>query len=198
MTYIKDKNNNLHEYLVKVDCFKQGDELQTRGIIIGDIPTDTSLKLSYEELSSEANSIFNLSPFGMMLLDTDLVIKRINQKFTEILGITSSSQLLDNYLSNYLDEDSIGKIKKQLATFLSEADKLQPAYFDLNLKGKNKNKILRLYICPLFASPLQTKENIKGIVLFCIDTTEQKNLETQFAQAQKMQAMGIYYYKNIK
>lgn len=190
MTYIKDKNNNLHEYLVKVDCFKQGDELQTRGIIIGDIPTDTSLKLSYEELSSEANSIFNLSPFGMMLLDTDLVIKRINQKFTEILGITSSSQLLDNYLSNYLDEDSIGKIKKQLATFLSEADKLQPAYFDLNLKGKNKNKILRLYICPLFASPLQTKENIKGIVLFCIDTTEQKNLETQFAQAQKMQAMG--------
>ncbi len=189
-TYIKDANNVTHEYLVKVDRFKQGDEQQTRGTVIGNIPTDTSLKLSYEEITSEANSVFNFSPFGMMLLDTDLVIKRINQKFTEILGVSSSSQLLDNYLSNYLDDESINKIKKQLATFLSETEKLQPAYFDLNLKGKNKNKILRIYICPLFSSPIQTKENIKGIVLFCIDATEQKNLETQFAQAQKMQAMG--------
>ena len=58
------------------------------------------------------------------------------------------------------------------------------------LKEKGKTKILRLYICPLFSSTLQTRENIKGIVLFCIDTTEQKNLETQFVQAQKMQGMG--------
>lgn len=77
-----------------------------------------------------------------------------------------------------------------MAAFVSETDKLQPAYFDLNLKEKNKNRILRLYICPLFSSPVQIRENIRGIILFCLDTTEQKNLETQFAQAQKMQAMG--------
>ena len=49
---------------------------------------------------------------------------------------------------------------------------------------------MRLYISPLFSSTLQIRENIKGAILFCLDTTEQKNLETQFAQAQKMQAMG--------
>ncbi len=190
ITYIKNANKAPQEYLVKVDQFKQGNEVQTRGAIIGNIPTDSKLKIAYDEAISEANSIFNLSPFGMLLLDTELVIKRVNQKFTEILGIPSSSQLLDNYLANYLDEDSIGKIRKQLNVFTSETDKLQPAYFDLNLRDRKKNKILRIYICPLFNSPLQTKENIKGIVLFCLDTTEQKNLETQFAQAQKMQAMG--------
>ena len=188
--YVRSTDGGISEYLVKVDRFKQGSEVQTRGAVIGGIPTDASLKQAYEEAVSETNSIFNLSPFGMMLLDTELVIKRINQRFMDILGIPSSSQPLDNYLSNYLDEDSIGKIKKQLAAFVSETDKLQPAYFDLNLKEKNKNRILRLYICPLFSSPVQIRENIRGIILFCLDTTEQKNLETQFAQAQKMQAMG--------
>lgn len=109
--YVRSTDGGISEYLVKVDRFKQGSEVQTRGAVIGSIPTDASLKQAYEEAVSETNSIFNLSPFGMMLLDTELVIKRINQRFMDILGIPSSSQPLDNYLSNYLDEDSIGKIK---------------------------------------------------------------------------------------
>lgn len=189
-TYVKNAAKEIAEYLVKVDCFKEGNEVQTRGAVIGNIPTNAGLKQAYEQAVSEVNTIFNLSPFGMMMLDLDLVIKRTNQRFLDILGVPSTSQLLNNYLTNYLDEESIAKIKKQLASFKAENTKLQPAYFDLNLKEKNKTKILRLYICPLFSSTIQIKENIKGIVLFCLDTTEQKNLETQFAQAQKMQAMG--------
>ena len=189
-SYIKGSNNKTQEYLVKIDQFKEGAEVQTRGAVIGDIPTDSSLKIAYEQIISEATSIFNLSPFGMMILDLDLIIKRTNQHFMDILGIPSASQLLNNYLTNYLDEESIAKIKKQISTFTSETGSFQPAYFDLNIKDKNRTKILRLYICPLFSSQIQTTENIKGIVLFCLDTTEQKNLETQFAQAQKMQAMG--------
>lgn len=190
ITQIKNTNNETDEFLVKIDQFKEGSEVQTRGAVIGDIPTNTNIKHAYEEAVSETNSIFNLSPFGIMLLDLDLIIKRTNQRFMDILGVPSASQLLDNYLSNYLDEESIAKIRKQMQSFVSESGKLQPAYFDLNLKDKNKNKILRLYICPLFSSTMQTRDNIKGIILFCLDTTEQKNLEIQFAQAQKMQAMG--------
>jgi len=189
-TYVKTPNGEFKEYLVKVDTFKEGSEIQTRGAVIGHIPTNQTLKQNYETAISEINSVFDLSPFGMMLLDLDLTIKRTNQRFMDILGVPSASQLLNNYLTNYLDEDSIIKIKKQLQTFTAENEPLQPAYFDLNLKKKNKNKILRLYICPLFSSTIPLKENINGIVLFCLDTTEQKNLETQFAQAQKMQAMG--------
>jgi len=185
-----NNNNNILECLVKTDTFKEGDELQTRGIVISNIPTDNLLKQTYEETISESNSIFNLSPFGMMLLDKDLTIKNINQRFMDILNIPSKSQLLNNYLANFLDEESINKIKKQLDIYTSSKEKLQTAYFDINLKKRNLHKILRLYICPLFSSTIQTKENIKGIILFSLDTTEQKNLETQFAQAQKMQAMG--------
>lgn len=190
MTYIQGKDEQIREYLVKIDQFKEGTETQTRGAVIGDIPTDTTLKLAYEEAVSEVTSIFNLSPFGMMILDLDLIIKRTNQRFIDILGVPSTSQLLDNYIENYLDSDSVSKIKKQLETFTAETGKLQPAYFDSEIKTKNRTKMLRIYICPLFSSSIQIKENIRGIVLFCLDTTEQKNLETQFAQAQKMQAMG--------
>ncbi|MBQ8750708.1 MAG: response regulator [Alphaproteobacteria bacterium] len=187
--YIKN-GKKIQEYLVKVDQFKEGQVSQTRGIVIGEIPTDNTLQQTYKEIVSESNSIFNLSPFGMMLLDKDLTIKRVNQQFTDILGVPSPSQLQNNYLTNYLDEESISKIKKQINYFTTQDNKLQIAYFDLTIKKKNHSKILRLYICPLFSSTLQIKENIKGIILFCLDTTEQKNLETQFAQAQKMQAMG--------
>ena len=187
--YIK-VSNKISEYLVKTDTFKEGQDTQTRGIVIGEIPTNNTLQSTYKEIVSEANSIFNLSPFGIMLLDKDLTIKRVNQQFTDILNVPSPSQLQNNYLTNYIDEESIQKIKKQITSFEDENNKLQVAYFDLNLKRKNHNKILRLYICPLFSSSLQIKENIKGVILFCLDTTEQKNLETQFAQAQKMQAMG--------
>ncbi len=187
--YIKN-GKKIQEYLVKIDQFKEGQVSQTRGIVIGEIPTDNTLQQTYKEILSETSSIFNLSPFGMMLLDKDLTIKRVNQQFTDILGVPSPSQLQNNYLTNYLDDESISKIKKQINYFTTEDSKLQIAYFDLTIKKKNQSKILRLYICPLFSSTLQIKENIKGIVLFCLDTTEQKNLETQFAQAQKMQAMG--------
>lgn len=178
------------EYLVKMDCFKDGADMRSRGTVIGSIPTDASLKQAYTDTTAEANSIFNFSPFGIMLLDLDLVIKRVNQHFIDILGVPSASQLLNNYLMNYLDEDSVLKVKRQVKTFVTEESNLTPAYFDLNIKDKNRVKMLRLYICPLFSSLVQSKENLKGIVLFCLDTTEQKNLETQFAQAQKMQAMG--------
>ena len=189
-TYIKTSTGDLKEYLVKIDKYKEGNGFQTRGAVIGQIPTNTTLKHEYEKAASEVNSIFDLSPFGMMLLDSDLVIKRTNQRFMDILGIPSASQLLNNYLTNYLDEESISKIKNQLQIFKDENEKLQPVYFDLNIKNRKKSKILRLYICPLFSSTIPLKENITGIVLFCLDTTEQKNLETQFAQAQKMQALG--------
>ena len=188
--YVKTPSGEIKEYLVKVDTYKEGQNIQTRGAVIGNIPTNISLKTDYEKAVSEMNSIFDLSPFGMMILDLELIIKRTNQRFIDILGIPSSSQLLNNYLENYLDDESISKIKKQLNIFTAKDGNLQPAYFDLTIKKKNKQKILRLYICPLFLSTVETKENIKGIVLFCLDTTEQKNLETQFAQAQKMQAMG--------
>ena len=187
--YMKN-NNNISECLIKTDTFKEGEELQTRGIVISHIPTDNLLKQTYEETMSEINSIFNLSPFGMMLLDKDLTIKNINQRFMDTLNIPSKSQLLNNYLSNFLDDESISKIKKQLEQYTSDTSTLSSAYFDINIKKRNLHKILRLYVCPLFSSTIQTKENIKGIILFSLDTTEQKNLETQFAQAQKMQAMG--------
>jgi two-component system cell cycle sensor histidine kinase/response regulator CckA len=45
-------------------------------------------------------------------------------------------------------------------------------------------------VCTLFATALDESEGRGGRVVHLIDTTEQKNLEEQFAQSQKMQAVG--------
>ncbi|MBO5441582.1 MAG: PAS domain-containing protein, partial [Alphaproteobacteria bacterium] len=63
-TYVKNAAKEIAEYLVKVDCFKEGNEVQTRGTVIGNIPTNAGLKQAYEQAVSEVNTIFNLSPFG--------------------------------------------------------------------------------------------------------------------------------------
>ena len=110
ISYIKTSGKT-KEYLVRIDTFKEGEDIQTRGAVIGDIPTNDTLKQNYERAVSEVNSIFNLSPFGMMILDLDLIIKRANLRFMDILNISSASQLQDNYLTNYFDEESIAKIQ---------------------------------------------------------------------------------------
>src|SRR6185295_13755015 len=55
----------------------------------------------------------------------------------------------------------------------------------VRLKGKRQASVI------VYASRREDKGQTVGFILHLIDTTEQKRLEAQFAQSQKMQAVGL-------
>lgn len=61
---------------------------------------------------------------------------------------------------------------------------------DVHLNLEKEEKIIHLYISPMRKFYSFDISETDGAVVYMIDATKQKNLEIQFAQAQKMQAMG--------
>lgn len=70
------------------------------------------------------------------------------------------------------------------------ADTAQSEHLDIHLNSARKEAIAAVYISAMQKLYTAAKPAAEGFVVYMIDATKQKNLELQFAQAQKMQAVG--------
>lgn len=61
---------------------------------------------------------------------------------------------------------------------------------EIHLTTHAKEAVVSLYISAMQRFHAAGAASAEGFVLYLIDATKQKNLELQFAQAQKMQAVG--------
>ncbi|TAN59544.1 MAG: response regulator, partial [Magnetospirillum sp.] len=84
--------------------------------------------------------------------------------------------------ADIIADESRSQASEQLGKVIAGS---QPGtHLEVRLKGR------RDLIAQLFVSPSHEDGDISGLVIHFIDATEQRNLEIQFAQSQKMQAMG--------
>jgi two-component system cell cycle sensor histidine kinase/response regulator CckA len=133
-----------------------------------------------------AGYLFEQSPVGMALIDLDGRIIQANQALASMMGL-EPSQIVGQALSERLAPEDRMDVAAQLSKLVMGA--ARGAQIDLRLTGA------RQAAATMFASPLVSvgegeSDGPSGLLLHFIDTTEQKNLEVQFAQAQKMHAMG--------
>jgi two-component system, cell cycle sensor histidine kinase and response regulator CckA len=156
-----------------------GDDLRTRSVVRDLTPErewEEALRLSRQRFQR----FFANAPVGIALLDREGRLDEANRALGELLD-SSPQELIGEKLIDYLHEDDRGAITAKLAE--AAAGKMLIAAVEVRLK--------RARTAALFVSRLDAGDaGAGGLILHFIDTTEQKNLEIQFAQSQKMQAIG--------
>jgi two-component system cell cycle sensor histidine kinase/response regulator CckA len=159
----------------------EGDELRTRSVVRDLTPErewETALRLSRERFQR----FFANAPVGIALIDRFGRLEEANRALGELFGATPQDLIGEPLIGFVIEED-----RREIAVKLAAAaDGLgYPASAEVRLKGPRDRR------CVVFLSRLDGAEGGDGgLMLHFIDVTEQKNLEVQFAQSQKMQAVG--------
>ncbi len=120
-----------------------------------------------------AGALFQDAPIGAAFIDGQGVIREANDAFARFFGLSGS--LAGREVTQMAEADD----RAQLRDLITRS-----------AKGENVGRPVELRqgesrMAELFASPV-----LDGALLYLMDVSEQKKLETQFAQSQKMQAVG--------
>jgi len=115
--------------------------------------------------------LFRDAPMGVALADATGILTEANAAFAQFFGITES--LTDRDCADLVDASDRAAVRSLIA---------QAAQ---GTAGKQAIERGAERTAELFASPQSG-----GAVLYLLDVSEQKALETKFAQSQKMQAVG--------
>ena len=138
-------------------------------------------RIAYERF----RALFDAAPVAMAIVDPDGIIVDCNRAYEKLANTTRAAVIGSALAERVVDEDR--------RTFADELDKVlsgagDGTHFEVRLNGATVSQT-SVFVGPLSSQSGDLKE-IEGAVAHFIDVTEQKNLEVQFAQAQKMQAMG--------
>ena len=122
---------------------------------------------------------FDEAPIAIVELDRGGRLRECNPAFEALLGL-EGRKVVGEPLGRWVVEDDRSLLRETLVA--SAKGPGQSA--DLRLQGT------RELLCTLSVSVIEGAGKPAGFVCHLLDTTEQKALEVQFAQSQKMQAVG--------
>jgi len=123
--------------------------------------------------------LFDIAPVGIAIVDPQARIVETNAAFQRNYGGPSARG--DSFLE-LVAPDYRGDVTRHIAGILQHD--AQPGHIDIQLGGGDSARAVQL-----FATHMH-EHGAASSVLYLVDVTEQRNLELQFAQSQKMQAVG--------
>jgi two-component system cell cycle sensor histidine kinase/response regulator CckA len=129
---------------------------------------------------------FNSAPLAIATLDPKGHILRSNASFLRLFGSRPGSSETGRGASllDFVAPGDKGRLESSVGSVL--AGRISPNALDVALADNGRSA--RLWLSPV--SDTDTSGDGECAVLYALDTTEQRLLEQQFAQAQKMQAIG--------
>jgi two-component system cell cycle sensor histidine kinase/response regulator CckA len=155
-------------------------EGQRRAIAI-DLGADLALRSALVEAETRFRRFFNDAPVGIAVIDQGGVVVEANAAFA---GLAIGEREPQSVIGRVFAELVHGDDRLDVAASLkASADSAFGAPVEIRFKGA-KERVAQLY------ASRQGGERTDMGLLFLLDTTEQKTLELQFAQSQKMQAVG--------
>jgi two-component system, cell cycle sensor histidine kinase and response regulator CckA len=158
-----------------------GDSLRTRSVV-RDLTPEREWEEALRASRLRFQRFFANAPVGIALLDHDGKLVEANKALGELFG-TPPRELHGKELVRFLSPESQGEVAIKIGAAANGQVIARPV--EVRLAGP-RDKSASLFVSRLDAA----EEGEAGVILHFIDTTEQKSLETQFAQSQKMQAVG--------
>ncbi|HEY5211293.1 MAG TPA: PAS domain S-box protein [Stellaceae bacterium] len=162
---------------VSQSVVRAGDQLRTRSVV-RDLTSQHEWAEALKRSRLRFQRLFANAPVGIALLGDRGRIEEANRALGDMLGSTAVD-LIGRELADFV----IGEDRGQVDAHIAAASQGPARPVEARLMGP------REIWASLFLSRLEGEDEA-GLVLHVIDTTEQKSLETQFAQSQKMQAVG--------
>ena len=178
---LRGRGGDVFQGLVAHSVFDEGGEMFTRSVVVRDLVPEQQWERALRSAERRFRWLFDDAPVGIALVDLDGTIGACNLALQAMLGI-DRDDMIGRAVADIIADDGRLAAVEQLAKVLQGS---QPGtHLEVRLKGR------RDLIGQLFVSPSHEDGEISGLVIHFIDATEQRNLEIQFAQSQKMQAMG--------
>ncbi len=127
--------------------------------------------------------IFEDAPVGIIITDGAEVINASNRAFRTIIN---QENVENTSFLNYLSENDREVVREKLYQLMNAVYR-SIAPFEIQFKTQPQKSVM-VYVTKIDESK-RTKDN-DGLVMYFIDITERKELQHQFVQSQKMQAVG--------
>lgn len=166
---------------------EDGKALRTRSVV-RDLSPEREWQMALSLSEYRFQRLFAQAPIGVLLLDANFIVMECNQAFLTI-GRRKREATISQPIAELIAQQARKESLDILAQVLSGADMTKP--IEVLLQAD------RDIIVHVFAKRFGDASQIEGegggdggLMLYFIDVTEQKRMEIQFAQSQKMQAIG--------
>jgi len=133
-----------------------------------------------ESAEVRLSRLMNSAPFGIAEVDEDGAICNVNAAF---LALGSQTSARGAKLVDVFDSEQRGQIEEALKAVRQRQWPIAP--LDVRVAG-DSGRTAQLY----FSRMEDGVDDRPRLLVYAVDTTEHKTLEIQFAQSQKMQAIG--------
>ena len=163
---------------------KEEDGSVTTRAVVYDLTAERKMRAALKESQARFQRFFEEAPLGIVLLDDSGGIEQCNATFAEMTGMPVN-EIETQSLNDLILQDQ-EEARDVTAYVMQHVDTNAIAPLDITLKNKSY-KTPDNVMTQMHASRLKESDSI---VLYFIDMTEQKQLEVQFVQSQKMQAIG--------
>lgn len=181
--YFQNSEHQNCEFFVTQESFRDDKDIKFHCVALNNIPNDNELKQNLDKSLDEINWLFNNAPVGIGFIDKNGTILDCNTCVASYFN-QSNEQIISHNFLEFINEDDHVKFSKIL-----NSQNNKDFNTELKIKSDNSEKIAILYLQPM-QSIRSNQSQLDGFVFYMIDNTQHKKLELQYAQAQKMQAMG--------
>ena len=163
---------------------KKGEFLYSRSVVLRDPFTPIIDDGTGGALLRRIPWLFSDSPVGIVILDLHGIVMDCNRSFLKILGLHRDG-VVGLPISDRISKEDRDSASAALAKV---AMKTMPAVpLEVRIPADGEREI----IASFYVSGIENSDSdVTGLVLHVRDTTDEKNLEVQFNQAQKMQLIG--------
>ena len=143
------------------------------------IDEEVSWQAQIERATARFERFFSTAPLGMVVVDEDNRILHANTEFRALIEDTVET---GRAITEFVAAEDVPVIAERIR---QARQRIPPRTMtEIHLAGSGER------VAQLYASLLADDDGDANVILYLIDATEQKNLELQFAQSQKMQAVG--------
>ena len=193
------RDGRLFQAAVTQTIKQDDDQLRTRAIV-RDLTAERELEQVLRVSEQRFHKLFEEAPLGIALLDLEGRVSDCNHMFRDMVRSAAASQVLaggaaapDRWgtnvvgvaLSDFVAAEDRQILAERLAA-VSAGTAAAAAPFDVRLQSGGRTRVATLFISRME----DATGRLFGLMLHFIDATQQRQLEAQFAQSQKMQAVG--------